>query len=421
MGATCDVRDTGVATAKQSRTVFTAEKQTMQGPRPIDCLEHRENGTRVASTMEIQQLAPGEGRKQAGSTVAFSSSEGGGRGSGAGNGGQGTDVNLLDSSRRARFKRKSVTVATTSNGTVASGLNISRKSGVSDCGSVAKNPQSMVGSGTTSVLSVRDSPADEAAEAVVARASKMIAAGTRPNGNEDGKNKTLIHQGVVRESDIVGASNICGTSKTELSAGATAANYDGTTSLSIETSPDTKPVPPSDPDVPRSQEWSEQFRDRKLLEDNERRKTLFRQLVSQNHEEDSAGAGGNSGTATAGGEPSGHGAVLVNGIGGRGSGSGGGLRSVLHNGSGSGASLGEFKASVGLSAKGELFEDLFCRPSCLDEALTTEPGKRTPEQASGVLSTRFQLGLVLSQECRVFKNNALYFVANRKKRRTSFA
>ncbi len=44
------------------------------------------------------------------------------------------------------------------------------------------------------------------------------------------------------------------------------------------------------------------------------------------------------------------------------------------------ASLTEFKASVGLSAKGDLFDDLFCRPSSLDEALTTEPGRRTPDQ-----------------------------------------
>lgn len=49
---------------------------------------------------------------------------------------------------------------------------------------------------------------------------------------------------------------------------------------------------------------------------------------------------------------------------------------------GEGASLGEFKASVGLSAKGELFDDLFCRPSSLDEALTAEPGKRTPAQVN---------------------------------------
>lgn len=37
---------------------------------------------------------------------------------------------------------------------------------------------------------------------------------------------------------------------------------------------------------------------------------------------------------------------------------------------------------MGLSAKGELFDDLFCRPSTVDEALTTEPGRRTPEQVS---------------------------------------
>ena len=47
-----------------------------------------------------------------------------------------------------------------------------------------------------------------------------------------------------------------------------------------------------------------------------------------------------------------------------------------------GASLGEFKTSMGLSAKGALFDDLFCRPSTVDEALTTEPGRRTPEQVS---------------------------------------
>ncbi|CBJ32014.1 expressed unknown protein [Ectocarpus siliculosus] len=50
-----------------------------------------------------------------------------------------------------------------------------------------------------------------------------------------------------------------------------------------------------------------------------------------------------------------------------------------------GASLVEFKASMGLSAKGELFDDLFCRPSFLDEALTTEPGRRTPEQVVHVV------------------------------------
>lgn len=44
---------------------------------------------------------------------------------------------------------------------------------------------------------------------------------------------------------------------------------------------------------------------------------------------------------------------------------------------------------MGLSAKGALFDDLFCRPSYVDEALTTEPGRRTPDQVSGTLDQAY--------------------------------
>lgn len=145
-----------------------------------------------------------------------------------------------------------------------------------------------------------------------------------------------------------------------------------------------------DGDAQPAEEWSAQFRDKRLAEHDVRRDALLRELLSPTSNE------GNSPTATmtttaAEGESGGttvpstvrrcHSATGAVPSTKRGTG-----RSRYGNGrgeeSGVGATLGEFKASVGLSAKGELFDDLFCRPSRLDEALTTEPGRRTPQQAS---------------------------------------
>lgn len=53
------------------------------------------------------------------------------------------------------------------------------------------------------------------------------------------------------------------------------------------------------------------------------------------------------------------------------------------------------QASIGLSSKGELFDDIFCRPSPLDEALTAEPGQRTPDQASAHCTSVSSNSLIL--------------------------
>ncbi|CAM9338673.1 unnamed protein product, partial [Ectocarpus sp. 4 AP-2014] len=120
-----------------------------------------------------------------------------------------------------------------------------------------------------------------------------------------------------------------------------------------------------------SEHWSDLFRDKRLMEDNFRRRTLQRELYLSptelgegrgNRYPDEDGRGGAESEK-------------------RNSGGCGRLRKT----SGKGASLGEFKASMGLSAKGELFDHLFCRPSSLDEALTTDPGRRTPEQVVHVV------------------------------------
>eukprot|EP00752_Nemacystus_decipiens_P017735 g15902.t1 len=134
--------------------------------------------------------------------------------------------------------------------------------------------------------------------------------------------------------------------------------------IKTSSSPDT-PTVVDKIDVRPSEEWSDQFRDRRLMEDTFRRRALLRQLFSPDAESEEeypedeydavAGAGGKR--------------------------RGGNFRKK----SGQGASLVEFKTSLGLSAKGELFDDLFCRPSFVDEALTTEPGRRTPEQVKHVV------------------------------------
>lgn len=130
-----------------------------------------------------------------------------------------------------------------------------------------------------------------------------------------------------------------------------------------------------------AEEWSAQFRDKRLLQDNGKRQAFLWQILSPTNETNSVGGSKESAAAiNRGGEcRKSQKAAELNTS---------GLRSVVRKKSGTGASLGEFKASVGLSARGELFDDLFCRPSFLDEALTTEPGKRTPEQASGIPAPR---------------------------------
>lgn len=123
----------------------------------------------------------------------------------------------------------------------------------------------------------------------------------------------------------------------------------------------------SSPDVDthnsEKEEYSDQFRDRRLLQDSNRRRALLRMLASDEIDPEEDFMYTRSDEFSDGGVS-------------------GGFAKCLRAGDGMGASLGEFKASMGLSAKGELFDDLFCRPSCLDEALTTEPGQRTPAQVS---------------------------------------
>eukprot|EP00903_Cladosiphon_okamuranus_P017020 g15687.t1 len=129
----------------------------------------------------------------------------------------------------------------------------------------------------------------------------------------------------------------------------------------------TNPVAGAKIDARPSEEWSDQFRDRRLMEDTYRRRALTRQLFSPDAESETEYPEDKNCTGTgarAGGKHS--------------SGS-------FREKSGQGASLGEFKTSMGLSAKGALFDHLFCRPSHVDEALTTEPGRRTPEQINHVV------------------------------------
>ncbi|CAM9112460.1 unnamed protein product, partial [Choristocarpus tenellus] len=47
--------------------------------------------------------------------------------------------------------------------------------------------------------------------------------------------------------------------------------------------------------------------------------------------------------------------------------------------------LDDFKATVGMPHKGDIFQELFCRPSLHIEALTTHPGKRTSVQVNAIL------------------------------------
>ena len=131
--------------------------------------------------------------------------------------------------------------------------------------------------------------------------------------------------------------------------------------------------------------WSAQFRDKRLAEHDFRRDALLRELLSPSNEgslptttaeEESGGTISPPSVVRTCRSATGAAPSTKRGIG----------RSRYRNGQGEessvGATLGEFKTSVGLSAKGELFDDLFCRPSRLDEALTTEPGRRTTQQAS---------------------------------------
>ncbi|CAM9788396.1 unnamed protein product, partial [Ectocarpus fasciculatus] len=120
-----------------------------------------------------------------------------------------------------------------------------------------------------------------------------------------------------------------------------------------------------------SEHWSDLFRDKRLMEDNFRRRALLRELFLSPAER---GEGGGNGFSFEDGRGGAESEKRNRGACGR-----------LRKASGKGASLGEFKASMGLSAKGELFDDLFCRPSFLDEALSTDPGRRTPEQVVHVV------------------------------------
>ncbi|CAM9868643.1 unnamed protein product, partial [Ectocarpus sp. 6 AP-2014] len=120
-----------------------------------------------------------------------------------------------------------------------------------------------------------------------------------------------------------------------------------------------------------SEHWSDLFRDKRLMEDNFRRRALLRELYLSPAERREGRGSRYPDEDERGGAESEQ----------RNSGGCGRRRKT----SGKGASLVEFKASMGLSAKGELFDDLFCRPSFLDEALTTEPGRRTPEQVVHVV------------------------------------
>ncbi|CAM9469558.1 unnamed protein product, partial [Hapterophycus canaliculatus] len=130
-----------------------------------------------------------------------------------------------------------------------------------------------------------------------------------------------------------------------------------------------------------SEEWSDQFRDRRLMEDNIRRRALARQLLLlEDGSAEGTGEGSDLEYPEEGGGRRGGGTEAEFGTR-----SGGFAGGAFRKKSGNGASLGEFKASVGLSAKGELFDDLFCRPSFLDGALTAEPGRRTPEQVKHVV------------------------------------
>lgn len=139
-------------------------------------------------------------------------------------------------------------------------------------------------------------------------------------------------------------------------------------------------------DAQQVEEWSAQFRDKRLAEHDSRRDALLRELLSPTSD------GGDVPTTMTAGEENGR-TVASSPV--RRCHSAAGAVPPTKRGtdriryrtgrceeSGVGATLGEFKTSVGLSAKGDLFDDLFCRPSRLDEALTTEPGRRTPQQAS---------------------------------------
>lgn len=125
-----------------------------------------------------------------------------------------------------------------------------------------------------------------------------------------------------------------------------------------------------------AEKWSAQFRDDTTPESNARRDVLLQMLLSPKH---IAAGPGLSSTKDAG-------SIKRTGE------TGGGLvyrrtvsnsvRALRQRETQMGATLRDFKTSIGFSAKGDLFDDLFGKPSCLDEALVAEPGQRTRTQAS---------------------------------------
>lgn len=126
------------------------------------------------------------------------------------------------------------------------------------------------------------------------------------------------------------------------------------------------------------EKWSAQFRDNTTSESNTRRDALLQMLVSTKHNSAAPGlSSANDAGSTETGEIGG-GLVDRRRV-------ASSMRALRQRETGTGATLGDFKASIGFSAKGDLFDDLFGKPSCLDEALVTEPGQRTRTQASRAL------------------------------------
>ena len=239
-------------------------------------------------------------------------------------------------------------------------------------------------------------PEIAAVEELAIATSETPPAGNTTGVTGDSGKRAASHRSSMQGVDIVDDSRREGTYRSDDHAAAAftreaAGGYGDGDQLDIDSSRQVDSVVatlPSDVDeaLPLEQ-WSAQFRDKRLGEHDSRRAALLRELLPPPNK------GGLPVTAAAEAETRGmmtatperrcHSATAGAARTKRGISTG---CSRYGNGrgeeSGVGATLVQFKASVGLSAKGELFEDLFCRPSKLDEALTTEPGRRTPQQAS---------------------------------------